>query len=81
MANTLQLNPRAALPVIREHDIDLDPDDLDAQRNVPKVETGVEKAEEIVGFPSSLFLVVLTFRLRLFSLADPPGDPSQKNMF
>jgi len=69
-----RLNTRTALPVIRENDIDLDADDVDAQRNVPKVETGVEKAEEIVSFPSSCCLLssLSTFASSCLALI-PPG--------
>ena len=43
---TRKLNPRASLPIIREQD--LDGLDDDAQRNVPALETGIEKHEETV---------------------------------
>ncbi len=50
---TRKLNPRASLPIIREQD--LDGLDDDAQRNVPVLETGIEKHEETV----SLILFIL----------------------
>lgn len=42
-----KLTTKQALQVLREDQIDAV--DEDGQRNVPKVETGVEKGEEIVG--------------------------------
>ena len=49
-ARRRKLNVRTPLVILRQDEVDLDADDIDAQRNVPKVETGVEKAEEIVCF-------------------------------
>ena len=48
---TRKLSTRNGLSIIRESQLDYDEDE--AQRNVPKVDTGVEKSEEIVGFLSS----------------------------
>ena len=42
-----KLNVKQPLKVIREHEIDETPDD-ESQRNIPHVEAGVEKGEEIV---------------------------------
>ncbi|KAL5121665.1 Enhancer of polycomb-like protein 1 [Pleosporales sp. CAS-2024a] len=41
-----KLSTKANLPVVREHEVDEVADD-DASRHIPKVETGVEKGEEI----------------------------------
>ena len=43
------LSTKQNLPVLRENEVEKLPDD-DAQRHIPKVETGVEKGEEIVSF-------------------------------
>lgn len=45
-----KLSPRQTLQILKEDQIDKVDDE--AQRNVPKVETGVEKGEEIVSRPS-----------------------------
>ena len=45
-----KLNTKAALRIIRENEIEEQPDD-EAQRHIPQVETGVEKGEEIVSPP------------------------------
>lgn len=45
-----KLNTKQPLRVIKEDEIEELPED-EAQRNIPQVETGVEKAEEIVCFP------------------------------
>jgi len=42
-----KLNTKQLLRILRESDIDETPDD-ESQRNIPQVETGVEKGEEIV---------------------------------
>lgn len=42
-----KLSTKQNLPILREKDID-DLGDDDATRHIPKVETGVEKGEEIV---------------------------------
>lgn len=42
-----KLSTKQNLPVLREHEIDQLVDD-DTSRHIPKVETGVEKGEEIV---------------------------------
>ena len=43
-----KLSTRQTLQIVQEDQVDKVDDD--AQRNVPKVETGVEKGEEIVSF-------------------------------
>ena len=43
---TRKLLPKALLPIV--HEAQLDAIDEEAQRNVPAVETGVEKGEEVV---------------------------------
>ena len=42
-----KLSTKQNLPVVREHEVEQLADD-DASRHIPKVETGVEKGEEIV---------------------------------
>jgi enhancer of polycomb-like protein len=42
-----KLSTKQNLPVVREHEVEQFADD-DASRHIPKVETGVEKGEEIV---------------------------------
>ena len=42
-----KLSTKQNLPVLREHEVEQLQDD-DATRHIPKVETGVEKGEEIV---------------------------------
>jgi hypothetical protein len=49
-----KLSTKQNLPVVREHEVEQLADD-DASRHIPKVETGVEKGEEIVSFPLSHF--------------------------
>lgn len=44
-----KLSTRTTLQILREDQVDQVDDE--AQRNVPKVETGVEKGEEIVSCP------------------------------
>lgn len=44
-----KLSTKQTLQILREDQIDSVIDD-DAQRNIPKVDTGVEKGEEIVSF-------------------------------
>ena len=44
-----KLGPRQPLQIVREDQVDKLDDE--AQRNVPKVETGVEKGEEVVSAP------------------------------
>lgn len=47
-----KLSTKQNLAVLREQDLEAGPDD-DATRHIPKVETGVEKGEEVVSlFPS-----------------------------
>jgi len=54
-----KLSTKQSLPVLREHEIEQLADD-DASRHIPKVETGVEKGEEIVS--STSFLTLNRFR-------------------
>jgi enhancer of polycomb-like protein len=49
-----KLSTKQNLPVVREHEVEQLPDD-DASRHIPKVETGVEKGEEIVSSRYSFF--------------------------
>jgi len=46
-----KLSTKQNLPVVREHEVEQLADD-DASRHIPKVETGVEKGEEIVSCAS-----------------------------
>lgn len=59
-----KLNTKQPLRIIKEDEIEELPED-EAQRNIPQVETGVEKAEEIVCYPFTyrrrLILRILTF--------------------
>ena len=43
-----KLSVKQNLQTVREHEIETNVLDDEAQRNIPKVETGVEKSEEIV---------------------------------
>jgi hypothetical protein len=43
-----KLSTKHGLPILRESDVDMANFDEGIQQNVPKVETGVEKAEESV---------------------------------
>lgn len=54
-----KLSTKQNLPVVREHEVEQLADD-DASRHIPKVETGVEKGEEIVSLPAK---PVLAFTL------------------
>lgn len=49
-----KLSTKQNIPVLREHEIEKLDDD-EASRHIPKVETGVEKGEEIVSPAASLF--------------------------
>jgi hypothetical protein len=49
-----KLSTKQNLPVVREHEVEQLADD-DASRHIPKVETGVEKGEEIVSPRYALF--------------------------
>jgi hypothetical protein len=49
-----KLSTKQNLPVLREHEVEKLADD-EASRHIPRVETGVEKGEEIVSFPLSRF--------------------------
>lgn len=54
---TRKLNTRTNLAILRQEDLqDLDDE---AQRNVPRIDTGIEKAEESVRVPILLNLSVL----------------------
>ena len=43
-----KLSTKQNLPVLREHEVEKATAEDDAQRHIPRVETGVEKGEEIV---------------------------------
>jgi enhancer of polycomb-like protein len=43
-----KLSVKQNLQIVRAHEIETNVLDDEAQRNIPKVETGVEKSEEIV---------------------------------
>jgi hypothetical protein len=49
-----KLSTKQNLPVLREHEVEKLADD-EASRHIPRVETGVEKGEEIVSFPLGCF--------------------------
>lgn len=49
-----KLSTKQNIPVLREHEIEKLDDD-EASRHIPRVETGVEKGEEIVSPAASLF--------------------------
>ena len=49
-----KLSTKQNIPVLREHEIEKLDDD-EASRHIPKVETGVEKGEEIVSPATSRF--------------------------
>lgn len=51
-----KLSVKQNLAIVREHEIEASILDDEAQRNIPKVETGVEKGEEIVSSLPSLYL-------------------------
>lgn len=58
-----KLSTKQNLPVLREHEVEKLIDD-DASRHIPKVETGVEKGEEIVSpfqYALSRFCHVIPF--------------------
>ena len=54
-----KLSTKQNLPVVREHEVEQLADD-DASRHIPKVETGVEKGEEIVSCPLNRFRLSLS---------------------
>ena len=57
-----KLSTKQNLQVLREHEVDVNLDE-EAQRNIPRIETGVEKGEEIVSTSNSpLPTVSLLFR-------------------
>lgn len=72
-----KLTTKQALQILREDQIDSVDDD--AQRNVPKVETGVEKGEEIVSGDPAYIIIDLPNRPILIdgpSVGTPsPGRP------
>ena len=49
-----KLSTKQNIPVLREHEIEKLDDD-EASRHIPRVETGVEKGEEIVSLPTRRF--------------------------
>jgi hypothetical protein len=49
-----KLSTKQNLPVVREHEVEQLADD-DASRHIPRVETGVEKGEEIVSLRYAFF--------------------------
>jgi hypothetical protein len=49
-----KLSTKQNLPIVREHEVEQLADD-EASRHIPKVETGVEKGEEIVSLRYSSF--------------------------
>jgi enhancer of polycomb-like protein len=51
-----KLSVKQNLAILREDEVEASLFDDEAQRNIPKVETGVEKGEEIVS-PSRICLV------------------------
>lgn len=63
-----KLSVKQNLPIVREKDVELTFDD-EARTHIPKVETGVEKAEEIVSPLSALFSMISTSSspLRIFT--------------
>lgn len=60
---TRKLSTKQTLAVLREHQIDSVDDD--GQRNIPQIETGVERQEEIVRCPDPLFHPPPIFSLRI----------------
>jgi len=74
-----KLSTKQNLPVVREQDVEQLADD-DASRHIPKVETGVEKGEEIVSRarPLSAFPFPypphtnIIFRSTIYKLSYPP---------
>jgi enhancer of polycomb-like protein len=54
-----KLSVKQNLQIVREHEIEANILDDEAQRNIPKVETGVEKSEEIVSSPSASLLLAI----------------------
>lgn len=47
-----KLSVKQNLSIVREHEVDTNILDDEAQRNIPKFDTGVEKSEEIVSYTS-----------------------------
>lgn len=50
-----KLTPKASIPIVREHEIDIVDDEV--QSSLQQIETGVEKAEESVSLIPRLILV------------------------
>ena len=48
-----KLSTRQSISVLRQHEVDTSLDD-GAQRPIPKIETGVEKGEEVVSYISHI---------------------------
>ncbi len=68
-----KLTTKQALQILREDQIDSVDDE--AQRNVPKVETGVEKGEEVVSRDSAY--VIWTYHIGAVRIDGPSvGTPS-----
>lgn len=65
-----KLSTKQNLPVIYENELDVSPDD-DATRHIPKVETGVEKGEEVV----SSAVPLTPFRHLFITTRDIPIHP------
>lgn len=64
-----KLSTKQNIPVLREHEIEKLDDD-EASRHIPRVETGVEKGEEIVSPAASLFEHFL-LRASIWALVAP----------
>jgi enhancer of polycomb-like protein len=59
-----KLSVKQNLQIVRETDIEASTLDDEAQRNIPRVETGVEKGEEIVSLLFFYLCSISTFSLR-----------------
>jgi hypothetical protein len=66
-----KLSTKQNLGIIREEDFEASYDD-ESQRNIPKVETGVEKAEEIVSLIPFSSSKLDLFAIRSGKLGLPP---------
>lgn len=64
-----KLSTKQNLAILREKDVELSLDD-EAQRNIPRVETGVEKAEEVVSLLSITINIILCDSLSAFKSRD-----------
>lgn len=62
---TRKLSTKQSLAVLRENQIDSVDDD--AQRNIPQIETGVERQEEIVRCLLLLFVAIFGASIGFFS--------------